>query len=118
MSLFSGKIFCNICRKPLRRKIENGYVKWCCKTNDLFCSQVYVEENWLMATVGMRLYWDEKQYLERFIQEQLDHIVFESKKRLVIKFKDPQIDEMRFFDGNLNFGSNFRIAEIGLARIS
>ncbi|MBS4214541.1 MULTISPECIES: recombinase zinc beta ribbon domain-containing protein [Neobacillus] len=115
MSFFAGKIYCNFCMKPFRRKPGNGPGKWVCQgnTHHHTCNPNTVEENWLKSVIGMRLYWDEKDYLDRLLEEQLNHIVFESKHRLVIKFNNPMIDEIRLFDGNNYYGSNFRVYDLG-----
>lgn len=66
-----------------------------------------------MSLIAMRLCWDERIYVDRLMEEQLNHIVFESKHRLVIKFHNPQIDAIRIFDGNNYYGSYFRVSELG-----
>jgi hypothetical protein len=72
-----------------------------------------VEEDWLINLVSMRLFWDEKEQLEKFIQQELDHIVFESKYRVVVKFKNSQIDDMILYDGKISYGENVRMTELG-----
>jgi hypothetical protein len=61
----------------------------------------------------MRLFWDEKNQLDKFIQQELDHIVFESRYRVVVKFKNPKIDDMILYDGKISYGENVRVTEIG-----
>jgi hypothetical protein len=116
MAVFTGKLYCNLCKKPFKRKNEKGTYKWVCQgyDNSQSCKRVIVEEDWLISTVGMRLFWDEQKHVDKFINEQLDHIVFESKERLVIKFKNPNIDDMKLYDGNNYYGNNIRVTEIGV----
>ncbi|WP_147533335.1 zinc ribbon domain-containing protein [Bacillus marasmi] len=115
MSVFTGKIFCNYCMKPFRPKTIKGSTIWTCQRNDRHttCNPTSIDEKWLISLISMRLFWDEKSYSNKLINEQLEHIVFENKNRLKIKFKHPVIDDIIFFDGSLNFGSNFRVNQLG-----
>jgi hypothetical protein len=115
MAIFTGKIYCNLCKKPFKRKLERDTYRWICQSydNKQSCERLKVEEDWLINLVSMRLFWDEKEQLEKFIQQELDHIVFESKYRVVVKFKNSKYDDMILYDGKISYGENVRMNDVG-----